>query len=454
MIENFVDSVIIIDDKEKDISELQTILESKQIWCKHYTPDYLLKDKPELKNRKLIFLDLFIDESKATLKDQLALIRKIFKDSVGRKFGSYGLVLWTKHPENFEEFKEKFFQSYDTYDLPLFIVGLDKGKYLKVGFENVLKDLQIELLNNAGANFFINWDIVVNSSKDQSIGQVYDLINSSKDENLKYVLFQMARNVTGIPLTDLEGYDLEHDALKSFSDLLINNINSFPKSEYGLFDDWETISFKGNTEHTSNYEYSIKNFKTGGLDKKEIKVDDKSLTKQEKRDRKDNIEILEEEITTIQGKLNKILLLDESNLDKNRVFPGSVYKINNPENSILLDNMPDGSQPIAIEVTPPCDYSQSKFKKRRLVGGFICNHDKDIKNLNGSNYYSEIYPVYLDDKIKIILLDFGFFTSLDEEDLKNDKEYELIYRTKNKLFADIIQKLSAHSARLGLSVIR
>lgn len=259
MIENFVDSVIIIDDKQKDISELQGILESKQIWCKHYLPEDLLENKPNLKNRKLIFLDLYVDESKASLKDQLTLIRKIFKDSIGKSFGSYGLVLWTKHPENFEEFKEKFFQSYDLYDLPLFIVGLDKGKYLKDGFENVLKDLQQELLNNAGANFFINWDIAVNSSKDKSIGQVYDLINSSQDENLKYVLFQMARNVTGIPQKDLEGYDLEHDALKAFSDLLINNINGFPKSNYGLFDDWETITFKGNTEHTTNYEYSIKN---------------------------------------------------------------------------------------------------------------------------------------------------------------------------------------------------
>lgn len=456
LIENFVDSVIIIDDKEKDITELQKILESKQIWCKHYLPEVLLNEKPKLKNRKLIFLDLFIDESKAGLKDQLSLIRKIFKDSIGKSFGSYGIVLWTKHPENFEEFKAKFYQSYKSYDLPLFIVGLDKGVYLKDGFTSVLKDLQTKLLNDVGANFFINWDIAVNSSKDQSIRQIYDLINLSQDENLKYVLFQMAKNVTGIPFSDIEGYDLEHDALKSFSDLLIYNINNFPRVSYGLFAEWEEISFKGNSKETTDYDYSIKNFLNGGIKTKTILYKNVELTNREKSTQKENINILEKEILTIQSKLNKILLFDNSNLDKTKIFPGSIYKITNVKFPLILDNIPDVGYPICIEVTPPCDYAQSKFKKRRLVGGFICDYniDSPLSGLNGSNYYTEIYPIWLDEKLKMVVFDFGYFTSLDERQLMEEDDFELVYHTKNKLFADIIQKLSAHTARLGLAIIR
>ena len=41
MLEEFITSALIIDDKEEEINKLQKFLESKDIWVKHYTPDNL-----------------------------------------------------------------------------------------------------------------------------------------------------------------------------------------------------------------------------------------------------------------------------------------------------------------------------------------------------------------------------------------------------------------------------
>lgn len=455
MIENFVDSVLIIDDQGNEIQELSRLLDEKQIWNAHLIPEKLLKDKPILRNRKLIFLDLFVDETKASIKDQLALIRRIFTDSIGTDFGAYGIVLWTKHPENFTEFKEKFYQSYGKYDLPLFIVALDKTKYLRFGFDDIFTDLNKTLLDNPGSNFFINWEIAVTKSKDQSLRQIYDLVNANQEENLYYVLFKLAKNFTGIPLENLDGYDLEHDALKAFSDLLSNNINNFPKVSYGLFANWKEIKYSGQGETTSDFKYSIENFIPGNIKEKDIQKDNKSLTQAEKKTQySENIEELENEIRDIQSKVNRVLLFDDSNIDKTKVFPGAIYKVISKDSSFILEEKPESSYEVVIEVTPPCDFSQNKLRKRRLVAGFVCNYDKTLDpKFKGDFFYKELWPVWIDEEIKMVVFDFRYFGSIDEKDLLNTANYELILKTKNKLFADVLQKLSSHTARLGLSVL-
>jgi len=37
--------------------------------------------------------------------------------------------------------------------------------------------------------------------------------------------------------------------------------------------------------------------------------------------------------------------------------------------------------------------------------------------------------------------------------LKNSLEYKIIAKAKDKLFADVLQKLSSHTARLGIAIL-
>ncbi|QOR22588.1 hypothetical protein INP91_08045 [Haemophilus parainfluenzae] len=148
MLEEFITSALIIDDKEEEINQLQNFLESKDIWVKHYTPDNLderIQQEYKLKNRKIIFLDLHLDEDKDVIHNA-SKIRKYFSELLGCDFGSYGIVLWTKHTDDFNTFKNKLYLNSNGYTLPLFMVAMDKNNYLNTGnYENILKDLEEKL---------------------------------------------------------------------------------------------------------------------------------------------------------------------------------------------------------------------------------------------------------------------------------------------------------------------
>lgn len=148
MLEEFITSALIIDDKEEEINQLQNFLESEDIWVKHYTPDNLdekIQKEYKLKNRKIIFLDLHLDEDKDLIHNA-SKIRKYFSKLLGCDFGSYGIVLWTKHTDEFNEFKNKLYEDKNKYTLPLFMVAMDKSTYLKTGsYGNILKDLEEKL---------------------------------------------------------------------------------------------------------------------------------------------------------------------------------------------------------------------------------------------------------------------------------------------------------------------
>ncbi|HBD26509.1 hypothetical protein [Flavobacterium sp.] len=458
MIEDFVDSVLIIDDKENDISKLKSLLDEKQIWSMHLLPEDLLQNKLKIKNRKLIFLDLFVDESKAEVKDQVSIIRRIFSDSIGTDFGSYGLILWTKHYDQFDDFKMRFYKSYEKYQLPMFIVALDKSKYLRDGFENIFVDLQKQLYENPSASFFINWEVIVKKSKDLSIGSVYNLVNKNSEslnDNLKYIMFQLARNFTGIPYDKLNDYDLEHDAIKAFSDLLAYNISNANSSRKNLFVDWENISYNGVADNITEYKYSVKNYLPDSSDKKEIYKNGTLLTKSDKKTlHSGQVNDLEEEIRKIQSQINSILLIDHTNTNTNKILPGNVYQVLKNNDFFLIKELPENSIPLVIEITPPCDFSQNKLKKRRIISGFMTDYSKELKEkFNGDNYYKEIWPISLEGKTQMIIFDFRYFGSMDEKKLLDKRNYKILFRTKDKLFADILQKLSSHTARLGLSII-
>ena len=61
-------------------------------------------------------------------------------------------------------------------------------------------------------------------------------------------------------------------------------------------------------------------------------------------------------------------------------------------------------------------------------------------------------PEIDNDKIFGIILDFRYINNFSEDEVNSN--FEFIFRVKDKLFADILQKMSSYTARLGLSIIR
>ncbi len=109
MIEKFIDSVLILDDVAEEITALQIHLEEKDIWVKYFSPTTLLAHPNKLKNRKLIFLDLHINNglSSSDTKGHIAYIRKLFTEKIGIGFGTYGIIMWTAYPRRSLSIKRK-----------------------------------------------------------------------------------------------------------------------------------------------------------------------------------------------------------------------------------------------------------------------------------------------------------------------------------------------------------
>jgi hypothetical protein len=437
MIENFIDSALIIDDKSSEVEALIALLESKQVLTKYYTPKFLQENTITIKNRKLIFLDLYINEDESKSTGQIALIRQIFKKCIGKGFGTYGIVLWTKHlKENgeispdFKEFLDKFKNNNDEYELPLFIVGLDKAKYLTAGnFNDVLSDLDKELSNNSAAAFFIEWDSLVRKGTANAIINIFSLVKNynKQEQDLRFILLKLAQNYTGIPTDKLSGYHLEHDAIKAFSDMLHYEITSSYSTNLNLLSNPSSITFSGSPD----------------------------------------------EANRIYAELNSKLHLDFTNINQAIVMPGNIYEIIESANSFNIDEITykeskklitkkidtlfKNIKRVIIEVTPPCDFANKKNGNRsRIISGIICDldfHHRDY--FQGENYYTEVFPIKIfgNEIIKILVFDFRYFASIDESLLKDSGKYKIIGKSKDKLFADILQKLSSHIARLGLPII-
>ena len=154
-----IKSALIIDNKESEVEGLKNVLLKEGIYYTFYTPEDINKNEKIIKNHQIIFIDFSLDDTKTNPVENIGLIRKTLKEICKDGFGSYGLVLWTKHIENIQLFKEKLTIDAENKDYitPLFVIGLKKDSYLQKGYDSLWEDLNNELIENKAAFFFFNW---------------------------------------------------------------------------------------------------------------------------------------------------------------------------------------------------------------------------------------------------------------------------------------------------------
>lgn len=412
-----LDRVVIIDDSPEEVESLKQLLVNNDISVDCYTPD-VARSISLKKNRQLFFIDLSMDEGKS-IKDNIStIIRPLLRRMISMNFGTYGLIMWTNHIEYLQEIIEKIQLDGDKYQLPLFILGLDKSKYLKEGnYGALFADIDKLIKKDNAACFFFNWRKSVHSGVDKTILDIYKLIPdyAKQKTELPYLMYKMALNYTGIPENMLPDYNLSLDAYKAFDELLYSDLINLQREDASNF-------LERNLENPwkDDFEHSIK----------------------------------------IYAKLNTKVFIDNVNIIQNVVVPGNVYKIKEENKLLFVNEIPDNSERIVVEVTPPCDFSNKKITSR-LVAGFMVDcpiTKKDIKKLfsdykfKAGNKYL-LWPFRINESNKIMCFDFRYIASIEDEILKDDTKYKLLYRFKHKLFADILQKFASHTARLGHSII-
>lgn len=411
-------SVLIIDDDYNEVKDLENILNKEGIYSSYYAPEHIDNNQNKIKNHQIFFIDLMLIDGNTV--DNISKIRKILKKICSDSFGSYGLVLWTKHIEDLDVFKDKISKDAENkvYVTPLFIIGLDKSPYQRNGYENLWEDLNKKLRENKSALFFFNWRNSVEKAADKTVNEIYQLASDYKEQHKQftYLLYKMAENCSGVPTKGLEVYDGMHlDAYRAFDELLYSDLISKQSDFENIF-----------SEKIVKPDYSF-----------------------------------EDELEQM-SKINAKLLFDFSKKNQSMVLPGNVYQLVENNSFLKLKGQPKKHNciPIAIEMTPPCDSAHKKISSR-LVGGFMmdCPNNKEKINEYITNTFKAdskylIWPINCNEKMKFICLDFRHIYVENDEKLKDISMYKLLFTVKHRLFADILQKFSSHSARLGLSIVQ
>lgn len=413
--------------------------------------------------RELIIADLLLnekqDEVKTNISRLIGIINKLQPDNA--KF--YGIVVWTKHINLTDDFLERISKAVklgmeygekneaqeekDEEELatvvylrnpPLFILQLDKMRYNKEGewnFSNLLNDINVELEKSKTAYFSLRWKQKVNEAIDNVTNQIFQLATDYKkyEDELPFLLKELSKNETG----EKEDESLTVGAYKAFDNLLHSELTSIIEAE--SFPDLSGII--GNPY---------------GDDIKKMQI--------------------------MSAKINASLFIDSHIINTKEILPGNIYRVldtNSPLNVLEEDSVEiplKGDQEkfnlskkyskvnIAIELTPPCDFSNKKIYSR-YVGGYIFDiplgHFKLGKKNNiifespREDKRYALSPVFVpnEEHVKCIVFDFRYLWTLKENEINDELKYKLWFKAKPGLFADILQKFSSHASRLGINDI-
>lgn len=442
-LDKFVNNVLVIDDTELEVKELIASLEKKDIKVDYYQNPELLLKKKQIRKKDLIFLDFMLCNDENFTVIMSSKIRPMFEKHFKHN-DPYGIVIWSKHDidrlEKFYDILTRDTIQNKKYNMPLFVVNLDKNEYLEgtKKYSNILVDIDEKLKQSIPANFFITWNESIKTAIYKTVSSVFNFaIDFSKHEqNIIEILHKLALNQTGIPSDKIPAdYNLFKDAYKAFDDLLHSNLDIIQESfsNYDIFSSYTTIQ-----------------------ETKEQKLEN-------------------------AAQLNTLLLFDNSNLSKKIIYPGNIYKVNTEDNCKLsknqkhdlfedfckfskVQNIEEKKEilitDIVIELSPPCDFANKKILSRFIYGIQISlkKEDEDVwnlcKKLKKTDSIYRLFPLTLrDGYYDFILFDFRNLNEIDDSKLIRGKKYELLYRVRKNLFADILQKFSSHASRLGINSI-
>lgn len=488
ILEDCITSAIIIDDHYDEVENLDILLKSLGIYVEfhNYSGDFHIEGEGRLKNRNLIFMDLMLNGNSGQLRENISIVISLLgKITNGGFFGAYGLVVWTSHCEYVEELKEALSKAAmipttcecsDEEEVlieshlenpPLFVIGLGKSKYnLGNGvykYDSLKEDLEQALSENKSAYFFVQWNASIERAKNHIANEFYQLGKDyeQRDKRLIYLLFELAKNHTGLQNASDYPY-LTADAYKAFDELLYSKLYdeqkeaTLPLFEEEMTSPFEKIEEKQTIAAILNRMFFIDDI---GLSTKDIVPGNIYRVKKDNSplitSRKASVDLLEAETK----KSNKIKM-DNEKRRKNRPA--------NPQLKEEIEPFIPECWDVAIELTPPCDYSQGNRKMARLVGGYIFDipmgksseastksrivEDGCLPKSDSAKEYT-IGPIMLENKVRYMVFDYTYLVTVSIETLKDTECYEVCYRAKPKLFAHILQRFSSHAARLGLSNI-
>lgn len=460
-IEDVINRAVVIDNMEEEGSAIVKALSDADV----HTDFISVKSDGSIDEintfihpRELIIADLLLNENKndaiTNISRLIGIINKLQpKDS---KF--YGIIIWTKHTEFAQDFldrisrvvnigKETKVEDDEEDDEvltqvfltnpPLFVLCLDKMEYMKCdswNFHDLLKDINAKLKESKTAYFSLKWKQTINMSIENVTNDIFRLSTDYKkhEEELSYILKALSKNETG----EKESVNLTTGAYRAFDNLLHSELSSIIRNE-------NLPDLSGVTENPYGNDIA--------------------------------------KLQEMSAKINTSLFIDSQNLNTQEVIPGNIYRILDSNSYLTVpthevvkipikgegDNYVRSKKynkvDIAIELTPPCDFTNKKIYSR-FVGGYVFDIPLGKNMVGKQNIVFDspredkryaVSPIVVpgDDSVKCIVFDFRYLWTLNENEILDNSKYALWFKAKPGLFADILQKFSSHASRLGINDI-
>jgi len=413
--------IVVIDDNPEEGLALVKALSRNNISVKYF--DGVSVDElpaTPLKDVRIVFLDIILGvvaSRKTQVSKAVSVLKRIL--DISRPV-PYVLVAWTKDNKLIDPVIAKL-----KLNKPLIVVDLEKSECKN---EDGTYDVDFieRKLNEKCGNFgsltaFLLWENVVNNCAGEIFNDFTTFYPADKenwDSNLKGVIHGLTEAFVGKDrMKDKAMTDKEklRNAMFGINGVLIDSLESAVQRN-DLFE-------------------------VGGINS--INIADK-----------------------VKSKINTKMHLIESG-ENNFPQTGNLYVLKKPSENVINEIVTKNAVPerkedilaskpklIELDITPRCDYAQSKRYARLLTGimleGNIVGNKYFKKDIELS--YRRCPVVTIDGKDCYLLFDYRFFKSLTTDELKARKDKSK-YTIRHELVVDIQASFSNHINRFGVTCI-
>jgi hypothetical protein len=325
-----------------------------------------------------------------------------------------------------------------------------------------------EGLESAGVfHLFVIWENLIHQSGGLTVQAISDTIETTNlwEQNMRDIIKRLAKARTGQnEITDAAALEAALTTFTySFSEELESKIRDYNFPDYIQLKSQFLIAGYSGTE-----QISIEQYDDGGKPKLRLVKADTELKKNIGFYKLGTISNgLNEPDLSVVNKLTQTYLNiptiintklhTELNPTK-ELIPGNVYEIEVSDKEIkkqylstYFDKLDDDLTKykfIELEVSPICDYAQTKWKKSRLVSGVVYSEDCPKAKSKIDHLYQVHPSIQIQEKPMKMIFDYHLFKSLDTDIVE---KREIWFRLKRELLLDIIANLSGHVNRPGIS---
>jgi len=416
------------------------------------------RDDVKLKNVRLVFADIILGNQKGG--DPKAIVEAIkgsIIDNIDETNGPFILIVWSKDTDTLASVLRDRLKE-ENEKLNFITLELDKNKYFEKNidtnewrlqvdktFEDIKHDINEQLNGLKHLPVFLEWEQDARNTISQLLNEfIEDIADEEKVKNtissaIKLTLGEKTESSTtdkiksfyqtlNTTLADsIENHSIPIEQHEEFlSDLNIDNIDDETKAAINrktLFEDPIDSELK-----TGNI-YSFKNFKDlfyGDIIKDVCGCDYEN--------------VLESDLFRYTKKC--------------KFFDKETGETDTNHQKRHYEKMKDNSYPILLEFTPSCDIANNKYKKSRLIFGYMINSKfACMENKSESLYITDFHFKYQDESRGLdgnYCLAF-FIKNIFAVNPDKIKEITPMIRARKEFATDLQHAIANHISRIGIS---